>query len=135
MNVEILNTLDHKNWNEKVNVFPEATVFHSLEWAKVLTSTYGYTPCYFSVSHDEKNVAVIPIMEVNSFLSGKRGVSLPFTDFCEPLFNGAVDIDMIFNTIKQYGKKAGWQYFEMKGIKKSVAISGRPKTITNIYFI
>lgn len=54
-------------------------------------------------------------MEVNSFLTGKRGVSIPFTDRCEPIVTKAGRFSTVFDEILQYGKKAGWRYLELRG--------------------
>ena len=34
-------------------------------------------------------VPLLPLMEVDSWLTGRRGISLPFTDECEPLYPDA----------------------------------------------
>jgi hypothetical protein len=56
-------------------------------------------------------------MEVNSFLTGKRGVSLPFTDYCDPLIDKSVespDRAEMFHKIVGFGKKRGWKYIELR---------------------
>ena len=54
-------------------------------------------------------------MEVNSFLTGQRGVSLPFTDYCEPIVGETNEFVVLFNSIIEYGKKKGWKYIELRG--------------------
>ncbi len=54
-------------------------------------------------------------MEVNSFLTGKRGVSLPFTDYCQPILSDKTDFQEIIDDLITYGKKAGWKYIEWRG--------------------
>jgi lipid II:glycine glycyltransferase (peptidoglycan interpeptide bridge formation enzyme) len=61
---------------------------------------------------------MIPFMEVNSLLTGKRGVSLPFTDYCEPMVSTNDQIEEIFSHIADYGKKNGWKYIEIRGGQK-----------------
>jgi len=60
----------------------------------------------------------VPIMELKSFLTGKRGVSLPFTDFCDPILNDGVNPQDLLNSINEYGEKAGWKYVEFRGGNK-----------------
>ena len=57
----------------------------------------------------------MPVMEVNSFLTGKRGVSLPFTDHCQPILSDKTDFQEIIDDLITYGKKAGWKYIEWRG--------------------
>ena len=55
------------------------------------------------------------MMEVNSFLTGKRGISLPFTDFCDPInLNGGSFLELL-NCIIEFGKNRGWKYLELRG--------------------
>ncbi len=61
---------------------------------------------------------MIPFMEVNSPLTGKRGVSLPFTDYCEPIVSNNDEFAELFNHIANYGKKNGWKFMEMRGGQK-----------------
>ena len=60
-------------------------------------------------------VSLIPLMEVKSFLTGKRGVSLPFTDHCPPICNSSADLEEMLNCIIEYGKTAGWKHIELRG--------------------
>ena len=54
-------------------------------------------------------------MEVRSWLTGKRGVSLPFTDNCEPLGGDAKTFGAIFAAATELGKQRGWKYLEGRG--------------------
>jgi len=58
---------------------------------------------------------VIPIMEVNSFLTGKRGVSLPFTDYCDPIVNGDIQFKDLLDYVIEYGKRRRWKSLEIRG--------------------
>src|SRR5437868_4430600 len=82
---EIIDPTTEPAWDRLVKSRPESTFFHTSAWARVLNSAYGYKPLYFVKREGEKLSAAVCVMEVDSFLTGKRGVSLPFTDFCEPL--------------------------------------------------
>ncbi len=70
---------------------------------------------YFAAIENGHFSVLVPLMEVNSFITGKRGVSLPFTDSCEPLINSLVDFNELFEQIKGEGKKRDWQYVELRG--------------------
>jgi len=92
--------------------------FHSSAWARVLAESYGYTPLYFTVIENGKLRALVPIMEVNSFLTGKRGVSLPFTDYCDPINLNGAPFPELLKRIIEYGQKHGWKYLELRGGEK-----------------
>ena len=71
-------------------------------------------PVYFT-ERKGSLAAVIPMMEVSSFLTGKRAVSLPFTDYCEPLVPHVEVSKVLFEAIVQEGRKRQWKYIELRG--------------------
>ncbi len=115
---KIVNPIDYPGWNEMISVFPDATIFHTSNWAKVLAESYGYRPRYFCSFKGQELTGALPVMEVKSFLTGKRGVSLPFSDFCEPLVSEHDQFQELLQKAVEYGKKAGWKYLELRGGEK-----------------
>jgi lipid II:glycine glycyltransferase (peptidoglycan interpeptide bridge formation enzyme) len=93
----------------------DASFFHTSAWARVLHESYNYKPLYFTVIDKGKLVSLIPVMEVKSFLTGRRGVSLPFTDHCPPICSDPTKLEEILNRIIEYGKTAGWKYIDVRG--------------------
>jgi hypothetical protein len=63
----------------------------------VISDSYGYKPVYLLKTEDNRIDVLIPAMEINSYLTGKRLVSLPFSDFCMPIISE--DSVNVFNTI------------------------------------
>lgn len=61
-----------------------------------------------------KIAALLPLMEVNSILTGKRGISLPFTDYCEPLLTDHKASFAMVDFLIDYGRQAGWNYLELR---------------------
>ena len=53
-------------------------------------------------------------MEINSWLTGKRGVSLPFTDACEPLFSDPTDLDALYESAFSIGLQRNWRTLEIR---------------------
>ena len=73
-------------WLEFVCSQADATVFHHPFWSNCIARTYGYRPFVLVMRNSAGEVVGgLPIMEVKSWLTGKRWVSLPFTDHCNPL--------------------------------------------------
>ncbi len=115
MKIEVLNPLDRPDWDLVLLRAPGASFFHSSAWAKVLSESYGYTPQHFTLTEEGRLRALVPIMEVNSFLTGKRGVSLPFTDYCDPILDGGMSFHDLFNQIVEFGRRRKWKYVELRG--------------------
>jgi hypothetical protein len=112
--VTLTNPLELPDWDRLVEARGDATVFHTSGWAKVLRETYGHRPFYFSRIRGGKLEQLLPIMEVSSRWTGKRGVGLPFTDFCPPL-QGEPGSRGIFDEAMRVGRERGWRYLEYRG--------------------
>jgi Acetyltransferase (GNAT) domain len=116
--IEMIQPLDYPGWEDLVLTASNYSFFHSSNWARVLHESYGYTPVYWAAINDGRISAVIPCMEVNSILTGKRGVSLPFTDHCEPLlFERPASNELIPSLaarLIEYGKEASWSSIELR---------------------
>ena len=117
INFEPLNPADYPDWDDLLNTNSAASFFQCSSWTKVLADTYKYTPLYFTSIVDGQLRNLIPIMEVNSILTGSRGVSLPFSDYCEPIINDQQRIGEMIDNIVNYGRKAGWKYIELRSGK------------------
>jgi hypothetical protein len=114
-NLQIINPITYPTWDDLLISCPGYTFFHSSAWAKVLQETYHYTPRYFTVFEDRRLQALIPVMEVKSFLTGKRGVSIPFTDYSNAIIHNGISFKNLFDQLTQYGKIHGWKSFELRG--------------------
>ncbi len=112
-----LSPLEKPGWDKLVRSHQNASFFHSASWAGVLHQTYGHTPHYFCALNDEQLSAVLPVMEVNSPVTGRRGVSLPFTDESLFLSDGSITAEAVFQDVINFGRMRKWKYVECRGIK------------------
>ena len=113
--VQILNPIEYPCWDNLIETNDQTTFFHTTAWAKVLSESYAYKPLYFTIIENGKLAGLIPLMEIDSWLTGKRGVSLPFTDECHPLAKDDRQFSSLFKTVTEYGKKSGWKAIEIRG--------------------
>ncbi len=82
----ITPAMDDPRWLEFVAHHPDATPFHTSAWSHVLEACYGYRPLLVAVADaDGRLQAGLPLMAVQSRLTGRRIVALPFSDYCVPL--------------------------------------------------
>ena len=107
-----LDPLAVSNWDDQVKGLSGYSFFHSASWARTLEDSYGYKPVYFAEMQGRKIRNLLPMMEVNSWLTGRRGVSLPFTDSCEALGAGT---QALFDAATRMGQERGWRYWEARG--------------------
>src|SRR5262249_427709 len=101
-------------WNTLVQSDPRSSVFHSREWLQALHQTYGYTATVFTTSSETMPlVNGIVFCRVNSWLTGPRLVSLPFSDHCEPLVRDTNDLQGLLTNIEE--RSAGkFRYAEIR---------------------
>jgi len=100
-------------------------VFHSVPWLQALQSTYGYVPVVFTTSPptgDLKNGVVF--CRVNSWLTGRRLISLPFSDHCEPLCDTAEELTFIVQYLQTALQHQKWKYLELRPIDQKLSPSG-----------
>jgi hypothetical protein len=112
--IEIINPLSYPGWDDLVIASGKGSFFHSSNWARVLHESYGYKPVYFAFPDNEGHKALMPFMEVSSRITGKRGVCLPFTDYCEPILSHGCTIGDVTSHIIRFGKSSGWRYIELR---------------------
>jgi hypothetical protein len=110
-----VNPLENPNWDALVTSHPDFSFFHGAAWAKVLAETYGFVPHYFFSGDENAPESLLPLMEVDSWLTGKRGIALPFTDECAPLCADKNTFGKLFRDAVEFGKSRGWKYLELRG--------------------
>jgi len=114
LDLEIVNPLEIKSWDNLVTKSKQYSFFHSLAWAKVLLESYKYKPFYLIIRNNRELLALIPFMEIYSSFTGRRGVSLPFSDYCNPIIDGINPQELLNSTI-EFGKKSKWKYLDIHG--------------------
>ena len=116
LSMKTIDPLCGDEWDRAAAAHPEATAFHSGAWAKVLAETYGHRPHYFSLSDGESGSALVPMMEVKSAVTGRRGVCLPFSDFCGPLVSeSGLTTKLILDQVTKIARTRAWKYVEWRG--------------------
>ncbi|MCB2167364.1 MAG: GNAT family N-acetyltransferase [Deltaproteobacteria bacterium] len=115
MNIQIIDPTTFPHWNRQIAAFQDATAFHTANWARVLVETYRYNPRYFCTFNNGQLENVVPVLEIRSSLTGKRGVCLPFSDQVEPLVQDQAAFDILLDYIIGFGKKKGWQALAFHG--------------------
>lgn len=114
MKLLVVNPLTDGDWNGRLASLGRVSFFNTAEWARVLSATYGYDPCYLLGIEGGKSVSLLPMMHVSSRITGRRGVSLPFSDYCEPIGLEANRSGGVIDFLKEVGRKKHWRYIEIR---------------------
>lgn len=115
LEVASIDPVQGPEWDLLVSSHPEANFFHGSAWARVLVNTYRHRPFYLRLWKDGKSVALVPLMEVASSFTGRRGVCLPFSDSCEPLIFAGADGKSALPPIQALAQERKWRYLEFRG--------------------
>ncbi len=112
-------------WAQFIELHPKASVFHTVGWLETLRRTYGYEPVVFTTSpstNELKNGLVF--CRVNSWLTGHRLVSLPFSDHCEPLCDSAEELNFLLRNLQAALDRQKWRYVEFRPTNGNFGQSG-----------
>ena len=102
-------------WWAFVESNPQANAFHHPAWINLLAECYGYRPLVLTVCDATGSIgAGLPIMEINSSLTGRRWVSLPFTDHCAPLYRDCESLDQLIRELVRLYQDGGAPRIEVR---------------------
>ena len=102
--MNIVCVAPHKDpmWEQLVRS-TRSSVFHSPEWMRTLTETYGLQlGAYVVLDSSGQPRAGIPYAQVSDIL-GDRRVTLPFSDYCDPLVTDSEDWDALVEALLSEG--------------------------------
>ena len=54
-------------------------------------------------------------MEVKSWVTGVRGVSLPFSDYCEPISDASISSSEVLEPVIMVARQKKWKFLEVRG--------------------
>lgn len=116
MQISMIDPTTDSRWDEFVTSQEHGSIFHTSAWARVIREAYGYSPRYYVLEDDASEIrAAIPFYLVQSPLTGKRLVCLPFSDFCCPLAKQEADIALLVNWGKKEIEAGVASYLEIRG--------------------
>lgn len=112
--LEVVDPLQHPAWDVLIAEHAAGSFFHLAAWARVLQATYGHRPVYLCRFAGDRLEQALPLMEVSSRWTGRRGVCLPFSDFCLPLSRQG-SLEALYSHAVEQGRERGWRYLEVRG--------------------
>lgn len=97
-------------------------MFHTTSWLQALRETYGFEPIAFTSSPPEADLReAIVFCEVNSWLTGKRLVSLPYSDHCE-LLAGTPLLQEVCEALRKDIRARRLRYIELRPIRQPTGV-------------
>jgi hypothetical protein len=113
----VLDPLRDRRWSELIKKHPAASVFHSREWLSALRLAYGYEPVVYTTCEPSAELTSgIVFCQVKSWLTGRRLVSLPFSDHCDPLVESSAEFDDLLLPVRESVDAGKWDYCEVRPV-------------------
>ncbi len=119
--VHEIDPLRDPRWPDFLRRHRRASVFHTRGWLEAIRQSYGYQPAVLTTagpgSHLENGLV---FCRVRSWLTGRRLVSLPFSDHCEPLAESSEDLRDLLAGLEERARAEGCKYVEVRPASGSV---------------
>lgn len=134
-NVHEIDPLCDSRWAALVKSHHDASVFHSPNWLRALHTVYGYKP--FAITTCPPGVPLtngLVFCRIESWLTGRRLVSLPFSDHCEPLFDNPNELEAMLVHMKQQVTQEAWKYMELRPVSYEPDSSAGLSRLVTYYF-
>ena len=126
--------LDDRRWEEFVRTHPASSIFHTRGWLGALQSTYGYEPVVYTTSPPATNLTNgIALCLVRSWLTGRRMVSVPFSDHCEPLVASLEDCRVLVDALCSWAG-TGRKYVELRPLRSGTCDHPRLEKADSFHF-
>jgi hypothetical protein len=115
MAVYRIDPIEDERWGRFLQCHPAASIFHTPGWLEALRRTYGYEPVAFTTSPPGQELTNgTPFCRISSWLSGRRLVSLPFSDHCTPLVEGSEQLAELLSSLRESFDQEKWKYVEIR---------------------
>jgi hypothetical protein len=115
MTSHCINPLEDLRWSEFLETHPRASAFHAIAWLAALHKTYGYNPVVYTTSAPAECLRNgLVFCEIDSLITGRRLVSLPFSDHCEPLVDQPDEFHALLETLQRQRAEKRWRYIEIR---------------------
>jgi len=123
--VYVIDPLHDPRWSEFIGCHDAASVFHSPQWLEAVRRTYGYVPVVYTTSPPSSPLSNgIVLCQIDSWLTGRRMVSVPFSDHCEPLLDSPISAVAIAGELRNVVEEGKWKYVELRPISDLAALDG-----------
>jgi len=125
MGVYEIDPLRDPRWTKLLQRHPRASVFHTPGWLEALRHTYGYEPVAYTTSDPGAELVNAWLFcRVRSWLTGRRLVSLPFSDHCDPLVDKPEHFQELSRFLRRERDERRWNYIEYRPLSPGPMTDG-----------
>jgi CelD/BcsL family acetyltransferase involved in cellulose biosynthesis len=130
--VHVFRPLEDSRWDEFVQRHPRSSAFHTRGWLEALRRTYGFTPLALTTSPPESPLENGWLFcSIDSWLTGRRWVSLPFSDHCQPLNADVACEEQFLAAFKEILVRERLRYIEVRPLQPPASPSLPPTLLSS----
>jgi CelD/BcsL family acetyltransferase involved in cellulose biosynthesis len=125
-----LRPLNDPRWGRFVQRNAQSSIFHTAQWLDALHQTYRYEPIAITTCAPgaELDNALV-FCQIESWLTGRRLVSLPFSDHCDPLSDDGGGVSgLLLASLQAELTSKGLRYVEIRPTRSLDAPVGQYPT-------
>ena len=115
--VAFIDPAEDRRWDAFVESHPHGLICHLSGWKQVLELSFPHIKGYFPVIFDAVTGGIragLPVYLVNSRITGKRLVSIPFATLCDPLSTRKDDLEKLLGAIKSLSTRVSASNIELR---------------------
>lgn len=124
MSTILIDPIRDDSWQPFIAHHPRGSVFHSRKWLLALRNTYGHKPIAIVERSSTDNIqSAILVCAIDSWITGRRLVSVPFADHCDPLLADSAHLPSLLLTLEETCRFEGYKYAEMRPLSSTFSES------------
>lgn len=113
--------LNDPRWMPFLQGHTKSSIFQTTGWLEALRRTYGYEPSVYTHSAPGRDLEdAIVFCRVKSWFTGSRMVSLPFSDYCQPLLESEESLQSFLSSFKCALEREKLKYIEIRQLFRPV---------------
>lgn len=105
--------INDSSWYDFIHQYPYANIFHTPQWASVLLRCYNIQSYLMALIENDQLIAGVPFSLVVNPIN-KKIVSLPFSDYCNPIGTNKELINQVVNGVVEYGHRNNIRKIELR---------------------
>lgn len=113
MEIRIARDADRRDWDAYVDAHPEGTAFHRSGWARTFVRAFGHRPLHLVAETRGTLLGVLPVVEVDSALTGKRLISTPLAGHGGPLADSAAVAEALVERARSLTRARGAGHLQL----------------------
>jgi FemAB-related protein (PEP-CTERM system-associated) len=102
-------------WDAYVASHPRATVYHTSVWIRLVCEIGRYPSICLLSERDGRVTGALPLVAVDSRLTGRRISTLPFSDTCFALADDTETAAALLEEARAIRSRRGVSFYEMRG--------------------